>query len=355
MQNNNNFELSFSSLLNGKSFEEWVDFITEKSISNFQKESFETDLKKLLSYRNITKVSFEKSTVRGRLRINVKGFELILSEYLREKLNDLRFVVAHEIAHTYFFDINSSPPKHLIFHSQGSNDLEYACNIIARSLLLPKSQIKNEHQKFLTTLGESKFQQRAFLPFIFETAKKFQVNWSLVLTRFIDDLKLHPNIIILEFREPRQPDYLNWYLNSLFISNELTKKGLFLPFPSGKKKKPSARNFILNLINISIAEYKRTANHFYSHKVQVSSFTEDWFGNMKQFLESEYKTSLDIFFETHTCVTNNSIFNAETKQWETQKGVIILLTLPTSIDWLNFVDKEALHTTKGLPQGWRPE
>ncbi len=354
MKSNNNLELSFSSLLNGKSFEEWVDFITDKSISSSQKESFETDLKKLLPYRNITKVSFEKSVVRGRLSITTNGFELVLSEYLRDKLNDLRFVVAHEIAHTYFFDINSSPPKHLIFHSQGSNELEFACNIIARSLLLPKDQIKNEHHKFLNTLAEAKFQQRAFLPFIFETAKKFQVNWSLVLTRFINDLKL-PNTIILEFREPRTPDYSNWYLNSLFISHDLTKKGLFLPFPSGKKKKPSARNFILKLIKIAVEEYKRTDKHFYSHNVQVSSFTEDSFGNMKHFLELEYKTSLDTFFETHSCVTNNGIFNAEKKEWETQKGVIILLTLPITIDRQSFVDKVALHTTKGLPQGWQTE
>jgi len=52
----------------------------------------------------------------------------------------LRFTLAHEIAHTFFFDLNSRPPKNKVHleNPRTLHALEMACNTIAGGLLLPK-------------------------------------------------------------------------------------------------------------------------------------------------------------------------------------------------------------------------
>lgn len=62
---------------------------------------------------------------------------------IRKTLGRDRFTYAHEIAHSFFYDLTTSPPKRIaprVYH----NEEEFVCNLIARELLLPKELLRAE-------------------------------------------------------------------------------------------------------------------------------------------------------------------------------------------------------------------
>jgi hypothetical protein len=54
--------------------------------------------------------------------------------------NRARFTVAHEIAHTFFYDLSATPPRPIIRveHGAAARSLEHACNRAASVMLLPE-------------------------------------------------------------------------------------------------------------------------------------------------------------------------------------------------------------------------
>ncbi|MCI0539618.1 MAG: ImmA/IrrE family metallo-endopeptidase [Verrucomicrobiales bacterium] len=61
----------------------------------------------------------------------------------------MRFTVAHEIAHTLFYDINHGRPKHRLSveHHKRLNTLESVCNNAAGRILLPTDLLRTEMKK----------------------------------------------------------------------------------------------------------------------------------------------------------------------------------------------------------------
>src|SRR5437773_5028019 len=124
--------------------------------------SFPTCLKQIADARRVRNVLFRPLLVDGCLTIVEDGFRIYVR--CRKELADdararfasereegplpqrMRFTVAHEIAHTLFYDINHGRPKHRlnVEHNKRLNTLERVCNKAAARILLPTDLLRAE-------------------------------------------------------------------------------------------------------------------------------------------------------------------------------------------------------------------
>lgn len=122
--------------------------------------SFPTDLQDLAIERSVEYIEFLPLLVEGGILVTRNGFiinvrcdpsegerltELFQSDGTgralpRTIVNRSRFTIAHELAHTFFYDTSRTPPSSLIETADIGNPrkLESACNRIASHLLLPE-------------------------------------------------------------------------------------------------------------------------------------------------------------------------------------------------------------------------
>jgi len=146
-------------------------------------------LKAIATLRGIVRTIYSaKITGFGRLEPTREGFVVLLEKnwhWIRR-----REWWAHEIAHTFFFNLESRPPQKLL--TTVGKDEELICDLLAREILIPAAFLKSAD----TTLGP---------PSIFELrrlCKLFQTTTSTMCRRLICDLKIW-NAIML-FCETRQ-------------------------------------------------------------------------------------------------------------------------------------------------------
>jgi hypothetical protein len=96
------------------------------------------------------KLSFVRGLdVEGRLQCQNQGFTIEINERLRAYPARLRFTVAHELGHTLFYDVTSSPPLKQIPSSFQSKAEESLCNDFARELLIPYSYLSAFQDRYM--------------------------------------------------------------------------------------------------------------------------------------------------------------------------------------------------------------
>jgi hypothetical protein len=114
--------------------------------------------------RLVRRISFKPLLIDGSLAINDDGFAISLrceeseiEEYTRRLQSDhtgkslpwrTRFTLAHEIAHTFFFDISCRPPRTKVnFENPRTlHSLERSCNRAALQLLLPEATFADRYR-----------------------------------------------------------------------------------------------------------------------------------------------------------------------------------------------------------------
>jgi hypothetical protein len=116
--------------------------------------------------RKVQDVVFRPLLVDGCLGVREDGFVIFVrcdktrSSNLRKAWSDeasfqsafparMRFTIAHEIAHTFFFDLEALPPRETVAlnRSRTVHSLEYSCNDLAARMLLPESPLQNAVKK----------------------------------------------------------------------------------------------------------------------------------------------------------------------------------------------------------------
>lgn len=129
---------------------------------------FPINLGRIAAKRRIKKIEFQSLLVDGTIRVVDDGFEILVrcesweGEELTESWktdgtgsalpakmrNRARFTVAHEIAHTFFYDVSATPPKPTIRveHGAAARSLEHACNRAASAMLLPEAALLRDFQ-----------------------------------------------------------------------------------------------------------------------------------------------------------------------------------------------------------------
>jgi IrrE N-terminal-like domain len=87
----------------------------------------------------------------------------------------VRFSLAHEIVHTFFYDTNRTPYKSRLKeeHHREIDSLEAACNYGAARLLLPTSSLKDDMER----------QNVLSVDFVSELTKKYRVSFECLIHR----------------------------------------------------------------------------------------------------------------------------------------------------------------------------
>lgn len=140
------------------------------------KREFPILLRSIAEGRKVTSVDFCPLLVDAMLTTHSEGFRILLnsdggrSKELKEQYNNeskvrtlaprLRFSIAHELAHTFFYDISKNPPQLAKTFTSGGgrtelDNLERNCNTLASHLLLPTSMFRNEFLRLKAISPES--------------------------------------------------------------------------------------------------------------------------------------------------------------------------------------------------------
>jgi len=174
---------------------------------------FPVNLRALADKCRVKTIKFRPLIVDGALGVTPDGFEIVVRcrSFEAVELNDLfnsspdgrqlparivhkaRFTIAHELAHTLFYDWSTTPPKRkfAVTTQKEAITLERACNRAAAALLLPKDAVRKY-------FGTADFRDPTTLSTI---ATKALVAKSVVVARIPDvDPALQPLAILATIR-----------------------------------------------------------------------------------------------------------------------------------------------------------
>jgi len=206
------FDNLLSNLLEGKTFHEW----SESTIDHLSPDTAPIDLRFYFIPRKIRDVVFDrKLSFPARIIKEEKGFVIQLNK--KALWNDhphYRFLVAHEIAHTFEYTFSNRAINNKTYFLPGSSEAEYFSNRIGRNILLPR--------KLLLLMLADEEGGNSRLPFSFRTvdriSRQFNIHTDHVFTRLINDLSFWSSILILIFI--KNTDDPHWHLNKLYLDNE---------------------------------------------------------------------------------------------------------------------------------------
>lgn len=146
----------------------------------------------LRKIKKIIKVQMEES---GRLRPVADGFYVFLSE--SDNYGRKNFTHAHEIGHTFFFDISQSKIRPLELSGLKEPDVERFCDLFAKNLLMPANIFETFRGEIINDVSINKFERLAKIfaasleSIIYRAAS---INWKLKKDQFILLFAKSPNL-----------------------------------------------------------------------------------------------------------------------------------------------------------------
>lgn len=192
----NRISEQLSPLLDGHELSEWIENIGNRLYLDSLQDSINIDLKKYYILTNIEKSIYRKDlSVNARLVQNEDSFIIELKDLgSNNNIRLQKYYVAHEIAHTFFFDTSSKPYRDYKLFSYGSKELEFICNRIARAILLPSCTIKRSVNNLISNPCQKDFS----LSKITELSNRFGITKDILLNRLIIDTGIW-NCLIISF------------------------------------------------------------------------------------------------------------------------------------------------------------
>lgn len=245
-------------LTNGIPLQEWIEFIGNQLYNETGSDSPHVVLE---NYFPATKVKScihnSELSVHARLINNGSSFTIELKDYGERNDTRLqRFFTAHELAHTFFYNTQKTPFTDYRFFPTGSKEIEFLCNRLSRSILMPNVVLHNKLHKI-----ESPYDENFSLDAVNKLCTTFRVPYSVLLNRVIFDTGFW-NCLFLRFRN-YEAEENNWklrerYLPSIYWNNVKA----FIPMEDPKKSKdnpnryPSAKGKLKSTFNTVYQELK---------------------------------------------------------------------------------------------------
>jgi hypothetical protein len=199
----------------------------------------------------------------GRLSVESQGFAAELLPTRKSSGAWHQFTLAHEIAHTLFYDIGTWPPRQLVYLEPGNRDLEWFCYYIAKCLMIPVDWLRSQINRSLQPSSE-----HFSLSVLLDLARMFSVPWQIAAERLVEDLGAW-NCIMLRFTARREinncPEdkkgQVAWHLDWQTIPEKGTQ-GLFIPIgrrrKGGKVRFPRAQGAIVQFIEECVQSARHT-------------------------------------------------------------------------------------------------
>jgi|GEM_PF-5876801 len=251
-RNINKLQESLSYLLKGKNLTQWVDSIVDQLLKKSKqgKPPVKIDHKIILNDRRIKGIRYNPNLVeRGQLLIGNNGFYIEVNPlgWTKDKWHNL--LLAHEISHTFLYNIDEWPPKKIVSYDTGDQSIEWLCFEMAKNLLAP-SRLLEQEIKTLQCAGSI----NCSFAILDRLSKIFLIPWQIVAQRLIEDIKLW-NCIILYFYADFKHNMIReskniWRLRWQAVPSNITKK-LFIPFGKkvdGIKKYPEVKGKLYEFI-----------------------------------------------------------------------------------------------------------
>ncbi len=276
----------------GLPFIEWAESKAQELVDKTTTKKNEVDLGQLLKYRNTTVLlqsSDIKNIFKASLNKSSDKFEIILDENQVINDSEKRFIIAHELAHTLFYNYEDREYKRILNLSYGSKQLEDICDFIALCLLLPKRFISEEIKNYTDENFSIRKRNESFLKFIFHLSAKYQLDWHYVMFRLITILSFLPNSLCIEFSKKEI-----WKIKWVFQTETLSAKNLYIPLRSKEINKfPSAKESFTIILDDIISKHKNYSTPYGSIVVGKDHFHTMYQGNIKQFLLKHFTEQYD--------------------------------------------------------------
>jgi hypothetical protein len=207
----------------------------------------------------------------GRIRPSADGFTV---EIAPSPLKRQRFTLAHEIGHTYFYDLKSSPPQRILYDD--SKDEETFCNLFATEILMPAHMVQAELKRL-----EGNYDKLTPLDYFERLARKFNVSIETMTRRLIEDLELFHGIALGSRWFPGSvsktkptPTSPAWRLTWWAATPEIITP-LYLP-PTSKRPK----------LGLQIAEQAYQNGKLLDVRLELKDIR---LGNLKKILQDRYR------------------------------------------------------------------
>ena len=209
-------------------------------------------LLKLISQKRI-KVIFDKTIlVSGMLEAIIDGFILKINPEKIKNKQYYNLTLAHEIAHTYFFNTNARFPNDVSGLLTTSPELEYMCNKIARFLIIPPISLKSILESG-PIIGSDLFSFKI----VIKLCEIYQTTQYVILKRCIHD-ELHWNALFVKFKFFKNDK--TWKLDSIiypqYLASTTNKSSFFVPKGVSKDKIPSAKGRLADFLNKTYVQLK---------------------------------------------------------------------------------------------------
>lgn len=243
---------SLKSFLRSKSLDEFCINIGNNFLELTGQVEPPFSILKLISQKQITLIFDKTLLVSGKIETGPKGFIIKVN---LEKIKNKQYynlTLAHEVAHTYFFNTSSQNPSDISGLLTTSPALEYLCNKIARFLVVPSISLLKSLED-LPKIGSELFSFRN----VVKLCEIYQTTPYVIFKRCIHD-ELHWNVLYLKFKY--FSDDKTWKLTSShypqYISSIENRSKFFIPQSSVKNKWPSAKKALARFLNDVYLELK---------------------------------------------------------------------------------------------------
>lgn len=124
----------------------WAEWAAGQLLQDARQVGLPVDLSPMLIARKTTIIGFDQHLpCEARLETAPTGFLIRLSGSLASEENEgrRRFALAHELGHTFFYDLNELPPERIIHLPLHDPVEEEVCDKFAAALLVPCSYLQS--------------------------------------------------------------------------------------------------------------------------------------------------------------------------------------------------------------------
>ncbi len=240
-------EVILAGQLRGNSLFEWAERVTLETLRKAGQSRPPIEVNaELLRSRKVESVEFVKSLPeRARLEVRGDRFAVQIDSRFSGNLRWRRFLLAHELAHTFFYEIDAGPIRSQLLLRSGDPALEWLCSYLAKCLLMPTGALQNIW--FSEISGKTTLDLSALL----RLSQLFGLPWSVVAERLVEDTGLW-QIILLYWQLERGSQDPSWRL-VWQAAPASVPRSLFIPIgrrqPSGEMRYPRAKGKLSELLN----------------------------------------------------------------------------------------------------------
>jgi hypothetical protein len=151
----------------------------------------------LFPHRRILKaVPSKKLGTEGLLRVDREGFAIIYRPCHRVRE---RFTIAHEIGHTFFYNLQMSPPVRLSPSPFPLADEQRICDLIASELLMPRNSVLRVVERL-----ESEGWRVSPPEMLMSLARTYSVSVPVVVRRLVQELSIWDALVVCAVWLPKR-------------------------------------------------------------------------------------------------------------------------------------------------------